>query len=137
MVTPTSAWLKEHITWTGVALVLGGLLYVIPALMLLFAPHAFFDNYGYFPPFNRHYAGDAGAFTLPLGIGLLVAARRPAKYLSLIAVGVAVSWLHVFNHVYDDWLAQLVSPTTILLLALAAVLTIVYVRTAAIGEQYG
>jgi hypothetical protein len=44
---------------------------LLTGLALLFASNWFFQTLGYFPPFNRHYAGDLGAFELPLGVGLL------------------------------------------------------------------
>jgi hypothetical protein len=41
---------------------------------------------------------------LPVGIGLLLAARTPARHIGLIAVAVGISVLHVLNHLYDDLL---------------------------------
>ena len=80
---------------------LGGLLYVFIGAGLLFAPEWFFSNVGTFPPFNRHYMGDLGSFLLPLGIGLLIAARDPLRHRSLILVAAIGSLLHAINHVYD------------------------------------
>lgn len=54
-----------------IILALSGLFYTLSGLALLFLPTWFFTYIGDFPPFNRHYMGDAGAFILPLGIGLL------------------------------------------------------------------
>jgi hypothetical protein len=41
-------------------------------------PLWFFTTIGTFPPFNRHYTGDIGAFQLALGAGLLLAVRAGA-----------------------------------------------------------
>ena len=71
---------------------------------LLLAPEWFYATLGTFPPFNRHYAGDAGAFLLPIGLGLLFAAREPRRFRAALLVGLGASWLHALNHVYDAFL---------------------------------
>jgi uncharacterized membrane protein len=84
---------------------LSGAGYTLTGLSQLFAPRWFFENIGNFPPFNRHYVGDLGAFILAMGLGLLVAARNPAQHRSLIGVVALGSVLHLLNHLYDDWLS--------------------------------
>jgi predicted anti-sigma-YlaC factor YlaD len=112
------------------AIAVNGLNYFVVGLLLVFAPRWFFDNVGNFPPFNRHYSGDLGTFLLPLGIGLLWAARDPARRLGLIGVALAGSWLHVLNHLYDDLTAGALSAqflsNTLPLLALAILLSAAY-----------
>ncbi len=109
---------------------LNGLNYLFVGLALIFVPRWFFDTIGNFPPFNRHYSGDLGTFLLPLGIGLLWAARDPARHLGLIGVALAGSWLHVLNHLSDDLAAAALSPqffsNTLPLLALAVLLSAAY-----------
>ena len=78
-----------------------GLLDIAAALALLVAPEWFYTTVAEFPPFNRHYAGDAGAFLLGIGLALVLAARDPRRYVALLLIGVAVSWLHAINHLYD------------------------------------
>jgi hypothetical protein len=78
-----------------------GLVDVAAAFALLVAPDWFYTTFAEFPPFNRHYAGDAGAFLMGIGLGLVVAARDPRRYIALLLIGVAVSWLHALNHLYD------------------------------------
>lgn len=68
---------------------------------LLFAPQWFYDTLATFPPFNRHYAGDVGAFLLPIGLGILVAARDPIRYRAILVLGLAASWMHAANHALD------------------------------------
>lgn len=68
---------------------------------LLFAPQWFYDTLATFPPFNRHYAGDVGAFLLPIGIGLLVAARDPIRYHAILVLALVASWIHAANHTID------------------------------------
>lgn len=83
-----------------------GVLFVLTALALLFAPRWFFETMGGLAPYNRHYEGDLGAFMLPLGAGLLYAARDPAKHRLLIAVAAVGSGLHLLNHVFDGVTGQ-------------------------------
>jgi hypothetical protein len=46
--------------------------------------------------------GDAGTFTLPLGLALLWAVRHPARHPLIIAAGLTVNLLHALNHIYDE-----------------------------------
>ena len=104
-----------------------GLYYLVAAIGLIVTPGWFFEHVGHFPPFNRHYMGDAGSFLLPLAAGLMIASRDPVRNRPLIAVGAAASLVHMLNHLYDavfenlmhaGWLvdfSSLVLVTTILL----------------------
>ena len=58
-------------TWVQFALALNGAVNLLAGLALLIAPVWFFNTIGTFAPYNQHYLGDAGAFLLPLGLGLL------------------------------------------------------------------
>jgi len=82
--------------------ILNGFANLFSGLALLFAPQWFFDSVADFQPFNRHFLGDVGAFILPLGIGLLIAARDPRKYRTLIGLAALGNILHIINHLYDD-----------------------------------
>ncbi len=119
---------------SGIQIIIGvsGLFYTLTGLALLFLPTWFFTYIGNFPPFNRHYMGDAGAFALALGIGLLIAIRQPKAHRSLILITAVASLIHALNHAYDDWLVR--SPLThwfyetIPLIIFALVLFLVYRR---------
>lgn len=102
---------------------------LLTGVVQLLAPQWFFDNIGFYPPFNRHYVGDLGSVILPMGIGLLIAARDPAAHRLLIGVAAAASSVHVLNHLYDDLGAA--PPAhgfldTLLLLAFAVVLIVAW-----------
>ena len=92
--------------WIRILVLVAGLNYVLTGLALLVAPTWFFENIGAFGPFNRHYLGDLGAFLLPMGIGLVVAARQPRQHYVLIAVVAAGNIIHASNHIYDAILGQ-------------------------------
>lgn len=93
---------------------LAGAGYMLSGLAQLLAPQWFFENIGDFPPYNRHYVGDLGAFVLAMGAGLLVAARQPERHRLLIGVVALGSGLHALNHLYDDWLSADWSPAHLL-----------------------
>jgi hypothetical protein len=98
-----SAQMNGEAYWRFAQIVVGlaGAAYLLTGIALLFAPAWFFLAIGHFLPFNRHYEGDLGSFLLPLGIGLLVAARDPARNIWVIRVAALGSLLHVCNHIYD------------------------------------
>lgn len=115
-----------------------GIVNVATGLALLLAPQWFFENVGNYPPFNRHYEGDLGAFITAVGIGLVWAARNPQKYRVLIGIAFLSTALHAVNHVYDDLLmaasfGQIMSglaPVGFQLLLLALALYLASVRGA-------
>ena len=78
-----------------------GVVDTLAGAVLLFVPEWFFETIGHFPPFNRHYLGDAGSFLLPIGVGLIVAASSPARYRPIIWLALAASWIHAANHTFD------------------------------------
>lgn len=80
---------------------LAGAFYTAAATLTLLAPGWFYQHLGHFPPFNRHYMGDVGAFVLPLGAALLWTARRPQQHRALLATATAASTLHLINHAVD------------------------------------
>ena len=78
------------------------LMYVLPGIALVLTPTWFYSAIADFPPFNRHYMGDAGVFSVALGVGLLMAMRRPAQNRAVIGTAAVGNALHVINHLYDD-----------------------------------
>jgi ABC-type transport system involved in cytochrome c biogenesis permease subunit len=92
---------QKRVIWVPIVIGVAGVGYTLIGLALILAPLWFFDNIGPFAPYNRHYEGDLGMFLLPLGLGLLVAAREPHRHRLLLAVAAAGSLLHAGNHLYD------------------------------------
>lgn len=111
-------------------LILNGGLLLLAGLLLAVSPEWFFVHLAPFPPFNRHFAGDAGIFSAGFGACLLLAARRPRQNRALVLIGTAASVWHTANHLYDhlrgaDGLAHLFSHGRPLLLDLPLFVTAV------------
>ncbi|KAA3643094.1 MAG: hypothetical protein DWQ07_21490 [Chloroflexi bacterium] len=81
--------------------ILGAVFYLASGIGLVFAPGWFYTYVAHFPPFNRHFLGDAGVFALALGIGLFMISRRPWEHRSLYVVVTLASLMHASNHLYD------------------------------------
>ena len=78
-----------------------GALHLAAGLFMAAAPRAFYDQVGTFPPFNAHYLRDLATWYVAFGLALLLAVRRPAWRLPLLALAVLEYALHVVNHVVD------------------------------------
>lgn len=103
------------LTWSVVVSL--GAYHTVIGILMFALPEWFFDNPGNispFPPYNRHYISDFGAYQLPLGIALLLASRRPFQHRLLIGVAVIGNLLHSLNHVYDDLSSGLLLSLTII-----------------------
>ncbi len=85
-----------------IALLFCALMYVLPGIALVFFPEWFYKTFAEFPPFNRHFLGDAGVFSFAIGVGLLMALRDMVRHRAAIAVGGLSALLHLLNHLYDD-----------------------------------
>ena len=124
MATATMTTRTSNSIYTRLIVLISGIFYALTGLALLFLPTWFYTNVGTFPPFNRHYTGDVGAFALPLGIGMMLAWRDPRQHRLVIGVAAGVSVVHALNHLYDDFFgsgqfAFHLSITTISLIILA------------------
>jgi hypothetical protein len=104
-------WQQSYIRSILVAV---GLVYIVVAGLLLLAPLWFYENVGSYPPYNRHFIGDAGSFMLGLGLALLWALRDPVRYRAMIAIVGIASLVHAINHVIDDFI---LNPSTFSIVA--------------------
>jgi hypothetical protein len=79
------------------------LLYLVPGVWLLASPESFFALVAPFHPYNAHFMRDAGAFSVGLGVALVLAAAglRDSLVVVLIAVGTAFT-LHGISHGVSD-----------------------------------
>ena len=99
-----------------------GALHLAAGLFMAAAPRTFYDQVGTFPPFNAHYLRDLATWYVAFGVALLLAARRPAWQLPLLALAVVQYALHVVNHVIDIGAPEPAwkGPVTVVALALVA-----------------
>jgi hypothetical protein len=91
----------DRLQAAGWLALISGAITALTGLALIGLPSWFYRNIGTFPPYNRHYEGDLGVFTLALGIGLTVAARDVTRYRLLIGVAAGGNLLHIGNHAFD------------------------------------
>ncbi|UBV45224.1 hypothetical protein LAJ19_20695 (plasmid) [Deinococcus taeanensis] len=82
---------------------LNGVVLLVTGLSLAVVPDWFYTHLAPFPPFNCHYAGDAGIFSAALGGILLVATPQVRILRPVVAIGTAASLGHALNHMYDHW----------------------------------
>lgn len=69
--------------------------------LLWLAPGFFYENVGPYGPRNDHYMGDVATFYVALGAVTLVAARRAAWRVPVVALALAQYALHSVNHLID------------------------------------
>ena len=129
-------------TWIRAIALLEGLFTLGSGLALLFLPRRFYDSVADFGTYNQHFMGDVGAFTIALGIGLIIAARDPWRYRPLIGIGAIGSLIHVAHHAYDDFFSgQGVSRhfllNTLPLLVLAILLAFAWYATRVRNADHG
>jgi hypothetical protein len=93
------------------ALVQAGLLvfasyHLALAAWMAVSPHSFFTAVGPFGVRNDHYIRDTATFEAALGVGLLIALRRPAWRVPVLGVVALQFALHSLNHLVDIGAAQ-------------------------------
>jgi hypothetical protein len=71
------------------------------ALFMAVAPHGFFTAVGPYGTYNGHYIRDVSTFYGAIGVGLLVAVRKPVWRVPVLAITTIQYALHSFNHLLD------------------------------------
>ena len=110
-----------------------GVISIGAGLWAMLAPHSFYDQAATFPPYNRHFIHDIGAFQIGLG-SCLIAALAFTDALLVVLIGNALGAIsHVAGHVADRSIGgQSSDPYTFAALAiLMVVLAVVRRRTMA------
>jgi peptidoglycan/LPS O-acetylase OafA/YrhL len=69
--------------------------------LMFFAPGAFYDTLGKFPPENHHYIKDVATFYLALGAVFLVSVRRRSWRMPVLVFAALEYALHAVNHLVD------------------------------------
>lgn len=112
-----------------------GVVYISFGAWAFLAPRSFFDATATFPPFNRHFIHDIGAFQIGLGSMLLLAWRMGALLAALVSNAAAAS-VHWLSHVIDRDLGGSGSdPITLALLAVALITAAVMAQDQPIGTR--
>ena len=103
-----------------VVAVAGGLFLVVLGIWALIDPRSFYEQLATFPPYNRHFMHDVGAFQVGLGVTLLIAlVWADALGVALAGVGVGAA-LHAVSHWVDrDLGGRSSDPYTLSILAIA------------------
>ena len=102
-------------------LVLLGVYQLAQAAWMIVSPGSFFDAIAGFGAQNDHYIRDNATISVAIGVGLLVAAKRPSWRFPVLAVSAVWFLAHAVNHVFDigesdpDW----VGPVDFVLILLA------------------
>ena len=68
---------------------------------MIFAPGAFYDSLGKFPPENDHYIKDVSTFYIALGVVLFVSVRRRSWRTPVLVFSALEYGLHAINHLVD------------------------------------
>jgi hypothetical protein len=68
---------------------------------MFFAPGAFYDSLGKFPPENHHYIKDVATFYIALGAALFVSVRRRSWRVPLLVFAMLEYAIHAVNHLVD------------------------------------
>jgi len=68
---------------------------------MFFAPGAFYDTLGKFPPENHHYIKDVATFYVALGVVFYVSVRRRSWRTPVLAFAALEYALHAINHLID------------------------------------
>jgi hypothetical protein len=96
-VKPTA--LRRDIVTAGVALLA---IYDLGlAIFMAASPHSFFTSVGPFGARNDHYIRDTATFSAAIGVGLLIALRRPSWRVPMLAISTVQFALHSVNHLVD------------------------------------
>ena len=68
---------------------------------MFFAPGAFYDSLGKFPPRNDHYTKDVATFYIALGVAFYASVRLRSWRTPLLAFTALEYGLHALNHLID------------------------------------
>lgn len=82
-------------------LVVFGVTQLALGLFMAIAPGTFFEAIGPFGARNGHYVRDLATFYIALGAAGLVAVRRPAWRVPVLALATVEFVLHAINHLAD------------------------------------
>jgi hypothetical protein len=77
------------------------LYHLLLGALMIFAPGAFYDTLGKFPPENHHYIKDVATFYIALGVVFFVSVRRRSWRTPVLVFTALEYALHAINHLVD------------------------------------
>jgi hypothetical protein len=86
---------------TGVVLAVVAATQVLPGLLAILAPAAFYDLVAPFPPENAHVVRDVGSWQIALGVAAAVAVVRRSWRVPMLAILALQYALHTVSHLID------------------------------------
>jgi predicted membrane protein len=75
--------------------------HLVLGAFMFFAPGAFYDTVGKFPPENHHYIKDVSTFYIALGVAFYVSVRYRSWRTPVLAFSALEYGLHAINHLVD------------------------------------
>lgn len=126
--------MKERL---GILFALFGAVNVALGAFMAAAPKVFFEEIGPYGVRNDHYTRDTSTFYLALGTVALVAGKRPAWRVPVVAFALIQYVLHSVNHLIDVGKAdpEALGPVNFVLLALTAGLLAYMLRATMRSER--
>jgi hypothetical protein len=82
-------------------LLVAAIYHLVLGAVMIFAPGAFYDSLGKFPPENHHYIKDVATFYIALGVVLFVSVRRRSWRVPVLAFATLEYAIHTLNHLVD------------------------------------
>ena len=82
-------------------LLIAAIYHLLLGAFMIFAPGAFYDSLGKFPPENHHYIKDVSTFYIALGIVFYVSVRRRSWRTPVLVFAAIEYSLHAINHLVD------------------------------------
>lgn len=81
---------------------LAGLFFVGFGLWAFLDPKGFYEQIATYPPYNRHFLHDAGAFQIGIGVALLLALQWKDGLSVALGGAVAAGIVHAISHFIDQ-----------------------------------
>jgi hypothetical protein len=82
-------------------LLVAAVYHLLLGAFMIFAPGAFYDSLGKFPPQNDHYIKDVATFYIALGVVFFVSVRRRSWRTPVLVFAALEYALHAINHLVD------------------------------------
>jgi hypothetical protein len=82
-------------------LMVAAVYHLLLGAVMFFAPGAFYDTLGKFPPKNTHYIKDVSTFYIALGVVFFISVRRRSWRTPVLVFATLEYAIHAINHLVD------------------------------------